>query len=141
MNTERPSVSKETILTAARKIANRVNGDGCAEDIANCYHDYIDGYELAKKLENEHCWDIDMCMIDDLDCMHSEVDSAHGKILKQWVIDDNITPPFKNETKIKQGVIKGVYEYGSAIFKVKEYGCNVETRHLLIKFEDAVEVK
>ena len=79
-------------------------------------------------------------MIDSLDCMHSNVEEEHEKVLKQWFIDENIQPPFDNETVIKQGVIKGVYEYGTATFKVKEDGCTDPSRYLLINFEDAIAV-
>jgi len=138
MNIVRPEVSKETILEAAKEVAIDVQGN--ADDIAECYHDHIDGYELAKKLENDCCWDISVDMIDSLDCMHSVVESKHDKILKQWIVDENIAPPFKNETEIKEGIIKGVCEYKPAYFMVKENGCDNPSRHLLIKFENAIAV-
>ena len=46
MNIVRPAPSKETILLAAYSVAVDVDGD--AEEIAECYYNHIDGYELAK---------------------------------------------------------------------------------------------
>ena len=132
----RPTISKETILEAAKEIAIDVQGD--AEDIAKCYYEHIDGYELAKRLENDCSWDIQVDMIDSLDCMHCVVEGKHNEVLKKWVVDSDIKPPFEDETEIKQGIIKGICEHRSAYFKVKETGCTNESRYLLIKFENAV---
>ena len=137
MNTQRPSVSKETILKASKVIAVNVNGD--AHEIASCYYPHIDGYELAKNLENNYSWDISVNMIEDLDQIQWEVDSIHKQVCTQWVIDDDIKPPFDNGVKIKEGVIKGVYRHGAAMFMVTKYGETMEGRHQIIKFEDAVE--
>ena len=141
MNTERPIVSKETILSASRKVASKIDGDGCAEDIANCYYSHISGYELAKKLEQNHCWDIDLQVIEELEELQWSIDSIHKKKCMQWVVDDNIKPPFKNGTKIKEGVIKGVYEHDAAKYTVTEYGETRKDRHRIVRFEDAVEIK
>ena len=135
----RPTPSEETILLAATKIATSVQGD--ADEIAECFSEQIDGYELAKKLEEVCSWDITVDMIERLDYMHYEVEKLHNKILKQWIIDSDIKPPFENGTKITRGVIDGIYEHKPAHFLVKEYDCTDESSRLIIKFEDAVAVE
>lgn len=138
MNIQRPKVSKETILKASEIIAKNVDGD--AEEIANSYYPHIDGYELAKKLENNFYWDIDVYMIESLDQMQYEVDSIHKKACMQWVIDKGIEPQFENGTKIKEGIIKGVYKYDAAMYTVTEYGETIKGRHRIVKFENAIAI-
>ena len=138
MNTNRPEISKETILKASEIIAGRV--EGIASEIASCYHLYIDGYELAKKLESTYFWDVDFQVIEELENMHNEVESIHKKVCMQWVIDDQITPPLEIGTKIKQGVINGVYGHDAAMYKVTKYGETMKGRHQVIRFEDAVAI-
>ena len=138
MTIKRPEVSKEIILEAAKITAEQVLGD--AEEIADCYHSNIDGYELAKKLENSCSWDIDVSMIDALDEMQWRVDSIHKEICMKWVVDEDIKPPLENGTKIKEGVIDSVSEYDPAKYLVIEYGEKVKDRYRIVNFENAVAI-
>ena len=138
MNIQRPKVSKETILSAAKIISQDMNGD--AEDIADCYYHWIDGYELAKELENNHSWSIEASMIEELDNIQYEVDSLHKEVCMQWVVDEDIKPPLKIGTAIKGGIIKGIYQHDAAMYTVTKYGETMKNRHLIIKFENAIAV-
>ena len=138
MTIKRPEVLEETILEASKIVAKTVEGD--AKEIAACYYSHIDGYELAKKLESQYSWGISVHMVEELDGIQYEVDAIHEKVCKQWFIDEDIKPPFENGTKIKEGVIDGVCQYGVAQYKVIEYGETVKDRYRIIKFENAVEV-
>lgn len=143
MEIVRPEMSKDTMLIAALKIAKYMGGneeESDAEDIVDCYYEHIDGYELAKRLENDCHWDISVDMIDHLDSMDHYAREEHEKVLKKWVIDSKIEPPFENETKIKQGVIKGIYEHGAAKFLVKRNGCTDDGSFGIINFEDAISL-
>lgn len=138
MNIQRPHISTETILQACTVVALKL--DGTAEEIASCYYSHIDGYQLAKELEDKHSWNIDLQVIEELEELQWEVDSIHKKVCMQWVIDSNIKPQFENGTKIKEGVINGVYKHGAAAYMVTKYGETMHGRHTIIKFEDAVEL-
>ena len=138
MEIKRPPVSKITIIKASKIIASIL--DGNADEIANCYYPYIDGYELAKKLENTYCWDIAVEMIEELDGIQYEVDKIHKKACMQWVIDNDIKPPLKIGVAIKEGVIKGIYEHDAAMYTVTKYGETMKNRHQIVKFENAIEV-
>jgi len=138
MNIQRPEVSKETILSASKIIASIV--DGNAEEISNCYYPHINGYELAKGLESNYCWDIHVEMIEELDGIQYEVDSIHKKACIQWVIDEDIKPPLEIGTAITEGVIKGIYKHDAAMYTVIKHGETMENRHYIIKFENAIAI-
>jgi hypothetical protein len=143
MQIVRPEISKDTILIAALKISRYIRGENeesDAEDIADCYYEHIDGYELAKRLENDCHWDISVDMIEHLDSMEHYVSEEHEIVLKKWVIDSKIEPPFENGTKVKQGVIAGIYEYGAAKFLVKRNGCTDDRSFGIINFEDVISL-
>jgi len=135
---KRPEIDDKIILNAARTVAAELNGN--AELIAKHYTYGMNGYELAKELERSELWDIDALIVDQLDCMDCEVDQEHEKVCKKWIKDNNIQPPLKIGTKIKEGTITGIDQYGAARYLVKENGCTQKGRSLLIRFEDAVQV-
>lgn len=72
-----------------------------------------------------------------MDSIVSELQSAAEK---KWFSENDIQPPLPIGTRIKQGVIAGIYEHGPAMYLVKEDGCTKDGRHLIIKFENAHEV-
>lgn len=144
---KRPSPSSECMAKAARIIADRivkwgahsdVNAARLASDIAARFTMGDNGYELAKELDDYHSYKPDLEMIEELDQMDHEVDSEYKKQIRQWVIDFNITPPFPDNTRVKQGLITGVSSHSPACFEVL-MNCDPEdsTRRLILKFEDA----
>jgi hypothetical protein len=132
---ERPKVTKEMILEAATKIAERLDGD--AETIAEYYEHPMDGYQLAKELDRNAYWDLTMSDVEELDCMRGIVDQLHRAAEKKWVAENNIQPPLPIGTRITRGVIDSVCSYSAARYRVKEDGCTQDGRFLLIRFEDA----
>ncbi len=134
---ERPTVTKEMILEAATKIAERIDGE--AETIAEYYEHPMDGYQLAKELDRNAYWDLTMSDVEELDDMSGIVDSLLAKAEKQWFAENDIQPPLQIGSTIKQGVINGIYEHAPARYLVKETGCTQKGRFLIVKFEDAVE--
>lgn len=60
-----------------------------------------------------------------------------GQAIKAWAKEHEPQPPLPIATRIKQGVIVGIYDYDPASYRVKEDGCTNDSRSLLIKFEDA----
>jgi len=136
---ERPKITKEIKLLAAQTIIKDL-GEGYADadvnTLADTYSGFMDGFALAKKLDDLG-WDIRTQDVEVLDYMHSAIEHEHEKVCKQWFEDNNIKPPLKVGTNIKQGIITGIYKYAVGKYLVKEHGCNQEGRSLIIKFEDA----
>jgi len=132
---DRPRVTDDMILEAAKQVAARL--DGNAEDIAQQYRHPMDGYELAKELERWCSWDVQRSDIDELDSMEYLVRDLHEKAEKQWVAENGITPALAIGAKIKRGTICGVDDHRAAYYLVKENGCTQEGRYLLLKFEVA----
>lgn len=118
------------------------NGDAdqAARDVALVYRDGMDGYELAKQLENECRWDgVCFGVAEDLDSISSVVRDAEEVARAAWADEWAIAPMLAIGTRIKQGVITGVYEHGAACYLVKKNGCTEPGRHSIVKFEDAQE--
>jgi hypothetical protein len=132
---ERPQITKELILEAARQVAASVDGD--AETIAMHYRHPMDGYQLARELERFACWDPTMEDVWELDAMNSIVSDLHRKAETEWAQANNIQPPLAVGTRIAQGVIEGICDHMAARYLVKEDGCTQAGRFLLIRFEDA----
>ena len=146
---ERPKVTKEMIIEAATKIAERLGGD--AETIAEYYDHPMDGYQLAKELDRNAYWDLTMSDVEELDGMSSIVERLHSEAEKKWFAENNIQPPYPIGTRIRDrrwkdrevGCIDGIYQHGVAKYLMKPDGQDDEAtgnRRLIIKFEDAEEV-
>ena len=134
---ERPKITKEMILEAAKQISESLDGD--AETIAKHYRHPMDGYELARELDRYAGWDLTMPDVEELDCLSSIVSDLHREAEKTWFMENDIQPPLPIGTRIEQGVIHSVCDYSAAKYRVKEDGCTQDGRFLLIRFEDAVE--
>lgn len=137
----RPAVTPEMILEAAEELCKRERWDADqARDLADAYSRHMDGYELAKLLENDYGWDISVMDVEALDCMSSDVRRAHDKACAVWAQENNIQPPLPIGTMTTRGEIAGIYEHGPATYRVRAHGEMNPTRFLLIKFEDAIAV-
>lgn len=147
----RPTVTDEMKLAAAMPIAKQmlsgINDDAKAgaKDIAENGYAYIDGYELAKRLER--CgWDICRGDIDELDQYDSNLRAELKKAETAWADGNNIQPPFPVGTRVTvphdgEGEITGIYQHGAARYEVRP-DSNTESedscsRRVIIKFEDA----
>lgn len=133
---DRPKITNEMVLEAAKEIAEKLDGD--AETIAEHYRHPMDGYELARELDRYASWDLTMPDVEELDCMSGIVSDLHRKAEKKWAEENDIQPPLPIGTRIKQGIIDGVCNHSAARYLVKENGCTEAGRFLLIRFEDAV---
>lgn len=131
----RPTVNDALILEAATEVAKNLHID--AEIIAEAYEPHMDGYALAKQLDDRYYCDITTRDVEELDAMDTLVRQAVERAEKEWVEREGIVPKLAVGTEIKRGVIAGVSEYSPARYKVKEHGCTREGRHLLVRFEDA----
>lgn len=138
-----PAMVKEAVLAYIKR-HNLDWGDDpeqAAEDISNEWYWGIDGYQLAKDLDTGCGWIISTQDVEDLDNITSVVQDAEEQARKAWVAEWDIKPPLPIGTRIAEGVIAGINKYNAARYDVKQNGCTVEGRFLLIKFEDAKEVR
>lgn len=143
----RPQVSEDMIRRAAEAVVPNLNIDAgtplfesSVDDIVKEYRHPMDGYDLAKMLDKWQGWDTDREDMETLDEVNGYVSEYLKEAEKAWVEAWNIQPPYPIGTRIKEGVIAGIYEYSVATYEVKENGCTHEGRFLLVKFEKAVEV-
>lgn len=135
---ERPKVTKDMIVEAANKLAayNGWDADQAA-DIARVYHIHMDGYELAKGLEESCSWRISVMDVDALDGMDTEVRELHRAACKVWSQEHNIQPPLPIGTMTTKGEITGIYEHDAACYLIREIGETSDSRKLIVRFEDA----
>lgn len=100
--------------------------DQSVADLAKVARPHMDGYEIAKALEDRCYWDCNLAIAEILDGFGSELDSEVRKAQKDWATSNNIQPPHPNGTPItikgfrgsETGVIEGVYEHGAAQYLV-----------------------
>lgn len=143
-----PSRTPKLVLAAVLDYVTRHKlwGDTPAEDVAEQIAEELapgmDGYELAKALDENQFWDISTEDVQDLDGVGGAVRESLRQARKQWALEWNIQPQHPIGTRVKfyrgTGVIAGVSEYEGAVYLVKKDGCTQEGRHSLVNFEDAV---
>lgn len=136
----RPSIDADTIR-AALQGSNwdpeevKAITDACGELFR--YRRYVDGYELARHLDDRCGWDMDADTVERLDNVQYRVREEHDRRCWAWVREHNIQPPFPVGTVIKEGTITGVSKHSPATFEVLMPGDEGSTRRRLIQFEDA----
>lgn len=132
----RPAVTQAMYLQAAQIIAARNHWEPAqAEDIAEAFSPYDDGYELAKKLDNDYGWDISAMDVEALDQMDSEVRALHRAACIAWAKEHDIQPPHPIGTMTTRGEITGVYEHDAAMYLIRRPGEQTSRREL-VRFED-----
>jgi hypothetical protein len=135
---KRPTMTSDILMSSA--ISNGYDHDQ-AHDIASEYSSHMDGYDLAKDLDKNCSWDTSRETIDELDEVIGEAEDILKALEYAWVARNNIQQPLSDGTKIKHGIIDGVYEYEAARYKVIKNGETAESNsRQIIKFEDAVLV-
>ena len=137
-----PKRSQEMVQAAVEAYIKRHDfdwgdPDQSAFEISRHWSPGIDGYELAKLLDDYEGWAITVDDVNELDCISSVVWQAEEDARKEWAAKWNIQPPLPIGTKLKQGEVVGVSEHRAACYNVKEVGCTREGRYLIVKFEDA----
>jgi hypothetical protein len=135
---ERPKVTQEMIMEAAGKVAasNAWDADQ-ASDLGKEYRSHMDGYTLAKALEDNCGWDIAVSDVEALDCMGAEVRAIHRTACLAWAQVHDIQPPLPIGAMTTRGEITGIYEHDAACYLIRQSGETNESRRLIVKFEDA----
>jgi hypothetical protein len=135
LSIERPKITKQLVFSAASQIAKKIGID--PEIIAKHYRYLMDGYQLAKAIENNECCGFTISDVEELDCLDGLVYELQEDAEKKWAEENNIHPPLPIGAQIRQGKIEGICKHKAASYEVKENGCLKEGRFLIIKFEDA----
>jgi hypothetical protein len=136
---KRPTLTKEMIAACAEKFGKE-NGydDGEVRDIARVTRSaYLDGYELAKALDDECGWSPSRQDVENLDDFGGVLLEALRQAELAWVAEHNIQPPLPIGTMTTQGKITGVSTYSPACYEILKNGETNPTRRSIVKFENA----
>lgn len=119
------------------------------DDIVKHGIGWMDGYELAKKLDDYCRWDCNFEMAEELDSYGSLVDYEIRKAEKAWAQRVRPEPPHPVGARIRTkrgepGVITGIYEHEPAKYLVRmddttEQQERTQSRRI-VNFEDAAEI-
>lgn len=131
----RPSLTKETLLIAAQALLEELDLDEDPRQLANIYTQWMDGYELAKRLDLDHGWSVDAQLVEYLDEFRSDVESKNEQACKAWAQDNLIQPPYPIGTQLYEGTIAGLSQYHPAAYLV-DYG--KQNSKQVIEFENAI---
>jgi len=135
---KRPEVTEEMVSNAADKVAVTMIGNpAMAEQITKLWSWGMDGYELAKLLE-EVGFEMNALTVSLLDSVSYEVEKCHEEACWAWVRENNILPSLPPGTVTTKGTIAGIALDMPAYYLVKEPGCQQSERFLLLPYEDAV---
>ena len=143
---ERPKITASTIEKAAQMTASQTcnieqnDVSDLAKDIARSYHHHMDGYQIAKRME-DFGWDVDAMFVENMDDMGANVSTCHDEEQRLWAEQTNPQPPYQIGAKTTKGEITGIYEYGAAKYTIKPPGQDdAKTGHwrLIVNFEDVV---
>lgn len=149
-NPPRPTLDPEMIKAAAEKLVSQpyfplddigVSKGEAIEHLACCYRHHMDGYELAKELDDQHGWQIGSMLVCELDAMSGIVSDIVEEAERNWVKECNIQPPLPVGAELDAGVITGICDHRPACYLVKMHGDGPDEqtghRRRIIQFEDA----
>jgi len=115
-----------TDLARAGQIPSGETEEGIAAEIAHVGEWHMNGYELAKELDNRYSWDIDADIVETLDGWSHVCRKQLIIIQRKWVEENDITPPYPDGTRVRaryggdwvDGKIDGVYGRGVAQYLI-----------------------
>lgn len=110
---------------------NEEDEDEVREQLIDVLDDFRDGYDMAKRLEDDHCWESDSELVDILD--GASFYSHHKAAVMAWIRDNGIAPRFpegqavkvkqsKYDKEIRDGEITKVSEDGNYIVMIPALG-------------------
>jgi hypothetical protein len=136
---ERPKITRELIAATASAFCARNGWDANqAVDLGKVYRGgHMDGYALAKALDDGCGWSIQAHDVDTLDCFFGDVREAHRQACITWASDNNVQPPLPVGTMTTQGEITGIYAHDAACYEILKQGDTDPTRRYIVRFEDA----
>ncbi len=106
---------------------------------ASRWNRHLDGYELARALENEFYWSPDASMVEDLDSFAVRCDRRLEVAEKLWASENPMEPPLPLGTQVKHhwgiGTIADISKYKPFTYNVTIP--DKPSAFALVKFEDA----
>lgn len=157
MSEPRPTrLTDDMALEAAKIIANDLSRAGqlddmtfdcAASDIAAVARRHMDGYELAKELDQWKGWHITTEIVEALDGYSSAAGTIILQAQREWVERNSVEPEHDAGTRVRikwlgepvEGVIHGVYEHGAAQYLITPDGWQEGQGRPIVYFE-SVEV-
>lgn len=144
---KRPEITPEIIKTGVQRLSEQENrgwSEKHIKAVVESYYMDINGYELAKRLDDDYGWDVDAELVGQLDELTSYVREAHKEAQEEWVKANNITPKFNAGDRVcfmgafskVTGTIDGIYEHMPARYIFKEDGRLSDSHRLIVPFED-----
>lgn len=115
------------------------------ENLAKVGERHMDGYQIAKHLDDWHHWDCNLEMAEDLDSFSSHLDDELRKAERAWFERTRPQPPFPVGTRIAFGkrgigVIDSIYDHSPGKYAIKVDGdaeADAPTcRRSIVNFED-----
>jgi len=130
--TGRPTILTDDLrLAAAEQVVSKLRKSGmsdeelagAAQEIAQTGQLWMDGYELATRLDRNYGWDCNIEIANALDTFQFCARDELRKAEKVWAEDNDIQPPFENDTPVKlksgeTGVITGVSNFDAASYLI-----------------------
>lgn len=142
---DRRSVAAEfvddIIKTHSEKMPDRSTA---VDDIAKYADCHMDGYEIAKRLDDTYHWDCDLELAEDLDGWGHCYSEKLRERQKEWAATADLGAPFEPGTRVTAiwgrdtytGKIKEVYEFGPAQYVVEIDGRNNNGGGAVVDFEN-----
>jgi hypothetical protein len=109
--------------------------DEIADDILSVAIGHMDGYEIAKALDDRKYWCCTLAIAETLDGFYVECDAELERAIAQWAAENPMEPPLPVGASVVvrngRGVISQVSPWHPATYIVR-----VGERHLVVAFED-----
>ena len=117
--------------------------DDAIRDLVKHGRPYMDGYQLAKTLDDSAHWDCDLTMAEELDAFSALLDRALERAEREWAERCKIEPPLPVGTAVvaRWGgqditvTIDSIYKHGVAKYCVKRDG-ELGTSCMIVSFEN-----
>lgn len=115
------------------------------QSLAKVAERHMDGYQIAKRLDDLEHWDCNLGMAEDLDNFAHHLDDELRQAEQDWFDRTKPQPPFPDGARVafgrsSTGIIDCVYEHGAAKYAVRVDGdaeADTESRRRsIVNFED-----
>jgi len=102
---------KEVLVKLDKLFPDEDNGDISDHLVEKMiFYNEIDGYRLAKSLDDRFYIDSDFETADMLNDLHWELDKVYGKAVKKWIEEQGIKVPFEIGDEVSINVLNSYVE-------------------------------
>lgn len=147
---DRRSVAAEFVDDIIKRHSEKMPDRSTAvDDIARRAGRHMDGYEIAKALDDTHHWDCDLELAEDLDGWSQLYDKKLRARQKEWAATVDFGTPLKTGTRVTAiwgrdtytGKIKEIYEYGPAQYVIEIDGRDHNGGGAIVDFENVTPLE